>query len=177
MELRHALGRDLRFGLRHLRQAPIVTGVALVSLALGIGANVAIFSLVNALILKPLPVQDPGQLVVLGREDARNPGGGPSTSFTYPQFESLRSQGDVLQQAMAVSFARFNLNAAGEARIVPGLYVSGGFLDGLGVSPSSAAPSPKTTTAARSRRRGRDHLARVLAARIPEAPPRCWGRP
>ena len=135
MELRHALGRDLRFGLRHLRQAPIVTGVALVSLALGIGANVAIFSLVNALILKSLPVQDPGQLVILGREDARNPGGGPSTSFTHPQFESLRSQGDVLQQAMAVSFARFNLNAAGEARIVPGLYVSGGFLDGLGVSP------------------------------------------
>ena len=135
MELRQGLGRDLRFGVRHLRQAPIVTGVALLSLALGIGANVAIFSLVNALILKSLPVTQPQHLVILGREDARNPSGGPSTSFTHPQFESLRGESGVFEHVMAVSFARFNLNAAGEARIVPGLYVSGGFLDVLGVTP------------------------------------------
>ncbi len=63
-----SLVRDLKFALRQMRQTPIVSGVALLSLALGIGANVAIFSLVNALILKPLPVHEPDQLVIVGLE-------------------------------------------------------------------------------------------------------------
>jgi putative ABC transport system permease protein len=136
MEFRHSLGRDLRFAVRHMRQAPMVTAVAMASLALGIGANVAIFSLVNALILKSLPIEAPEQLVLLGRDDARAPGGGPSTSFTHPQFEALRDEGRIFDRVMAVGFARFNLNSAGEARIVPGLYVSSGFLDTLGVTPA-----------------------------------------
>ena len=60
-----SLGRNLKFAFRQLRQTPIVSGVALLSLALGIGANVAIFSLVNALILKALPVHEPERLVQL----------------------------------------------------------------------------------------------------------------
>ena len=63
MRLFDTLGRDLRFALRQMRQTPIVSGVALLSLALGIGANVAIFSLVNALMLKALPVHEPERLV------------------------------------------------------------------------------------------------------------------
>lgn len=59
-----SLGRDLTFALRQMRQTPIVCGIALFSLALGIGANVAIFSLVNALMLKPLPVYEPDRLVI-----------------------------------------------------------------------------------------------------------------
>ena len=66
MGLVSSLGRDLRFALRQMRQTPIVSGVALLSLALGIGANVAIFSLVNALMLKPLPVDEPDRLVIVG---------------------------------------------------------------------------------------------------------------
>ena len=130
-----SFGRDLKFAVRQLRQTPIVSGVALLSLALGIGANVAIFSLVNALILKSLPVTDPERLVVMGRLDTRNPGGGASTSATHPQFEYLRDHQDFLAGVTAVSFARFNLSTGGEARNVPGLYVDGRLLDVLGVTP------------------------------------------
>ena len=79
-----SLVRDLKFAVRQMRQTPIVSGVALLSLALGIGANVAIFSLVNALILKPLPVYEPDRLVILGFEGTR----GPNTSLTNPQWET-----------------------------------------------------------------------------------------
>lgn len=130
------LTRDLRFALRQLRQTPVVSAVALVSLALGIGANVAIFSLVNALILKSLPIAEPQQLTVMGRLDQRNPGGAASTSATHPQFEYLRDRQDFLAGVTAVSFARFNLSTGGEARNVPGLYVDGRFLDVLGVTPA-----------------------------------------
>jgi putative ABC transport system permease protein len=130
-----SIARDLRFALRQLRQAPVVSAVALLSLALGIGANVAIFSLVNALILKSLPVSEPGRLTVMGRLDRLNPSGGASTSATHPQFEYLRDHQDFLAGITAVSFARFNLSTGSEARNVPGLYVDGHMLDVLGVTP------------------------------------------
>jgi putative ABC transport system permease protein len=128
------LVRDLRFAVRQMRQTPIVSGVALLSLALGIGANVAIFSLVNALMLRSLPVHDPERLVLLGRLDGYGPNGSASRSFTHPQFEYLRDQQKIFTVA-ATSFARFNLASGGEARIVPGLYVNASFLEVLGVPP------------------------------------------
>ena len=128
-----SLGRDLKFALRQMRQTPIVSSVALLSLALGIGANVAIFSLVNALILKALPIHEPERLVKI---EMRAPGAAlPTTSFTNPQWEYLRDHQDFFTGATAVGYARFNLSATGEARMVPGLYVSGRFLDTLGVTP------------------------------------------
>ena len=128
-----SLGRDLKFALRQMRQTPIVSGVALLSLALGIGANVAIFSLVNALILKALPIHEPERLV---RIELRAPSAPLSTtSFTNPQWEYLRDHQDIFTSATAVGYARFNLNASGEARMIPGLYTSGRFLDTLGVTP------------------------------------------
>ena len=128
-----SLGRDLKFALRQMRQTPIVSGIALLSLALGIGANVAIFSLVNALILKALPIHEPERLVQLELTDA-NPRNSTS-SFTNPQWEYLRDHEEIFTGATAVGYARFNLNATGESRLVPGLYVSGRFLDTLGVTP------------------------------------------
>ena len=116
-----------------MRQTPIVSGVALLSLALGIGANVAIFSLVNALILKALPIHEPERLVQIQLIDPnplRN-----TTSFTNPQWEYLRNHEEIFTGATAVGYARFNLNATGESRMVPGLYVSGRFLDTLGLTP------------------------------------------
>lgn len=135
------LGRDLRFAFRQLRQTPIVSGVALLSLALGIGANVAIFSLVNALILKTLPVHQPDRLVQIQLNDlpqatdATRVAVSNTSSFTYPQWEYVRDHQDFFAGVMAVGYARFNLNATGEARPIPGLYVSGRFLDTLGVTP------------------------------------------
>ncbi len=128
-----SLGRDLKFALRQMRQTPIVSGVALLSLALGIGANVAIFSLVNALILKALPIHEPDRLVQIELRAPAAPQA--TTSFTNPQWEYLRDHQDIFTGATAVGYARFNLNANGEARMIPGLYVGGRFLDTLGVTP------------------------------------------
>jgi putative ABC transport system permease protein len=131
MELMSSLVRDLKFSLRQMRQTPIVSGVALLSLALGIGANVAIFSLVNALILKPLPVHDPERLVIVGYQGSR----GPNTSLTHPQWEYLREHQPALVGVAAFGNPRFNLNAGGETRHAQGLFVSGRFFDTLGVTP------------------------------------------
>ncbi|MGH9220420.1 MAG: ABC transporter permease, partial [Vicinamibacterales bacterium] len=135
MRLFSAIVQDLRLAVRQARRTPVVSSVALLSLALGIGANVAIFSLVNALILRPLPVADPEHLVVLGRSDARGDGGRASTSFTHPHFEYLRTHQDMFAGLFGVGYARLNLGTGSEARIVPGLYVDSGFLDTLGVAP------------------------------------------
>src|SRR5574341_1180519 len=102
-----SLCRDLKFALRQMRQTPIVSGVALLSLALGIGANVAIFSLVNALILKALPIHEPERLVQIQLTDS-NPRN-HTTSFTNPQWEYLRDHEDIFTGATAVGYARFNL--------------------------------------------------------------------
>jgi predicted permease len=128
------LGRDFRFALRLMRQTPVVSAVAMLSLALGIGANVAIFNLVNALMLKALPLHEPERLVLLQfpSTDAGQP---PRTSFTNPQWEYLRDHQDFLGGALAVGTTRVNLNAGGEARQVAGLLASGRFFDVLGVMP------------------------------------------
>lgn len=130
MGLVSSLGRDLKFALRQIRQTPIVSGVALLSLALGIGANVAIFSLVNALILKPLPVHDPERLVIFGDRDPRL----HNNSLTNPQWEYLRDHQNVLVGVGAYGNPRFNLSSGGETRPAQGLFVSGRFFDTLGVA-------------------------------------------
>jgi putative ABC transport system permease protein len=125
-----SLVRDLKFAVRQMRQTPVVSSVALLSLALGIGANVAIFSLVNALILKPLPVHEPDRLVIVGFQGIR----GPNTSMTNPQWEYIRDHQEVLVGVTAYGNPRFNLNSSGETRNAQGLFVSGRYFDTLGVT-------------------------------------------
>lgn len=129
-----SLRRDLTFAFRLMRQTPLVSCVAMLSLALGIGANVAIFSLVNALMLKTLPVHDPERLVIVNQPPSEQ-GRQMGTSFTNPQWEYIRDHQDFLGGVAAQGGARFNLNAAGEARPVSGMFVSGRFFDLLGVTP------------------------------------------
>ncbi|MDP1570223.1 MAG: ABC transporter permease [Vicinamibacterales bacterium] len=132
MRILESLVRDLRFAFRLIRQTPLVSGVAMLSLALGIGANVAIFTLVNALMLKALPVHQPERLVQVATSLES---GGARTSFTNPQWEYLRDRQDIFPGMLAAGNARFNLNAGGEMRPVTGLMVNGRFFATLGVIP------------------------------------------
>jgi putative ABC transport system permease protein len=115
---------DLRYAFRALRLSPGFTFVAVLSIALGVGANTAIFSLINAVMLKSLPVQHPEELVKL----TRGPG---DDSFTNPLWEAIRDRQDVVD-AFAYSGETFNLANGGEARRLDGTWVSGSYFPVLG---------------------------------------------
>ena len=125
------LGQDVRYGLRSLRKVPGFTAVAILSLALGIGANTAIFSLVDAVALRSLPVHHPEQLVAL----TNSVGGTGAGVFTNPTWEQLRDRPALFAGSLAYVASSFKLTHGGEARTVPGNWVSGGFFDVLGVRP------------------------------------------
>ena len=116
------------YALRLLRKSPAFTAVAVLSLALGIGANTAVFSLVNAVLLKTLPVQNPERLtqITIGTQ---------ASSMTNPLWEEIRRRQTVFEKVFAHSAAEFNLARGGETRMVPGLFVSGEFFDALGLRP------------------------------------------
>lgn len=122
---------DLRYALRMLRRTPGFTLVALASLAIGIGANTAIFSLVNAVLLRPMPVDDPDALVSVFQTDERNPGNIP---VSHLNFRDLRANNSVFSDLAAVSFSQVNLQlGTGEAQQVPVQVVSGNYFDVAGV--------------------------------------------
>jgi predicted permease len=133
--------QNLKLAIRRLRSSPFVTTVAVVSLALGIGANAAIFSIFNEMLLRPLPVVDPGQLVNLeapgpkpGSQSCGNAGGCDEV-FSYPMFRDLESQQTVLTgMAAHVGFGA-NLSFNNETTDGSGLLVSGSYFGVLGVQP------------------------------------------
>ncbi|MDR3699319.1 MAG: ABC transporter permease [Candidatus Sulfopaludibacter sp.] len=130
--------RDLRFGARQLLLNPGFALVAVLSLALGIGANTAIFQLVNAVRLRTLPVQRPEELAYIDFAKGSMRSGWFSTRsarFTYTQWEQLRDHSEPFSGLLAWSAARFNLTLGGEARYAEGLFVSGDFFRVLGVQP------------------------------------------
>ena len=120
---------DFRLAVRALRATPIVSVVAILSLALGIGANTAIFSLIDSLMLRALPVSQPDRLALL--TDADSPTS--AQSWTHPIWEQIRQRSHLVDGALAWSGSRFNLAAGGETRFVDGIWVSGAFFDTLGV--------------------------------------------
>jgi predicted permease len=136
-----ALMKDLRHGARQLRLNPGFTAVAVLSLALGIGANSAIFQLINSLRLRSLPVHEPSQLASI--DEAKSPefmtAGWYSSrhrAFTYAQWDMMQKHQQAFSQLFAFNPTRFNLSKGGEARLAEGMYVSSGFLDVLGVTPT-----------------------------------------
>jgi putative ABC transport system permease protein len=130
------ISQDVRYGIRQLRQSPGFTLVAVLSLALGIGANTAIFQLVNAIRLTMLPVENPKELVSISFDkDAGRAGwwSSRSANFTYAQWEQIRARQQAFTGVLAWSATRFNLAGGGEPRFAEGLYVSGDFFRLLGV--------------------------------------------
>ena len=120
--------QHLRLAIRALRATPIVSIVAVLSLALGIGANTAIFSIVNSLLLRALPVKAPQQLALVTNDSASR-----MASWTNPIWEQIRQRGEIFDGVFAWSTMRFNLAAGGETQFVDGIWVSGGLFDTLGV--------------------------------------------
>jgi len=128
--------QDLRYAMRMLRMNPGFTGAAILSLALGIGANAALFQLLNALVLRNLPVQDPQNLVRLewGPESKRSGNfWSPPNDFTYPQWEQFRAHHEPFSGVLAWENSQFNLARSGESRYAKGIYVSGTFFPVLGI--------------------------------------------
>ena len=116
---------DTRYAIRMLRHSPAFTLVTVLSLALGIGANTAIFTLINAVMLRSLPVAHPEELVQITM-----PGG--NQSFTNPVWEQIRDNQKIFNGAFAYSTMRFNLAASGEVRYAAGNLVSGDYFRTLG---------------------------------------------
>ncbi len=117
----------VRQAARTLLATPIVTSVAVLSLALGIGANTALFTLVNTLLLKPLPVREPERLAILQRGDD------VLTPWTNPIWEAVRAHADLVDGAFAWSSTRFNLSKGGQTEFIEGVFASGRYFDVLGV--------------------------------------------
>jgi predicted permease len=130
----NGLLQDLRYALRQLRKNPGFTAVAVLTLALGIGANTAIFSLVNALMLHMLPVREPGQLVELLH---RYPGEPQLNGFSPQAYQLMRDHNHVFSGLIAAAYQPFHVRGEGlELQTVEGGYVDGSFFPVLGVKPA-----------------------------------------
>jgi predicted permease len=124
--------QDVRYGVRRLRKTPGFTSIAIISLALGIGANTAIFSLVNTALLRPLPVSEPRQLLeVYGTLH----NGADEAGQSYPNYKDYRERNQVFSGLLAYRFEAMSLGAVGQSARVWGLLVSGNYFDVLGVRP------------------------------------------
>ncbi len=150
--------QDLRYALRQWRKSPGFTAVAILSLALGIGANTAIFTLINSLMLKSLPVRQPQQLVSFGKEidggQVDGIGPGPLDIFTYDFYQQVERQHDPFQDVCAFSSfpvmvsVRPNSSGGGLASQAISHLVSGNFFQVLGAEPLLGRPfSPEDTDA------------------------------
>jgi putative ABC transport system permease protein len=111
----NSIAHDVRYALRALRASPGFAAVAILSLALGIGANTAIFSLINAVMLKSLPVSHPEELLQVTM--------GSGLGYPNPVWEQLRDRQDVFSGIFAWGRWSFNLAPGGEARNVHGYFV------------------------------------------------------
>src|SRR6185295_3496235 len=125
--------QDLRYALRMLRKNPGFACVVIATLALGIGANTAIFSLTDKVLLQFLPVTNPEELTVLSTYDRRSPEG--STSFSYPMYQDLRDKNEVFSGVLARGGAQMNVSYGDQTERVGADLVSGNYFQVLGVRP------------------------------------------
>jgi putative ABC transport system permease protein len=123
---------DIRYAFRTLTKASAVTLFAVASLALGIGANAAIFSVIDAVFWRPFPVRDPANLVTLNTTDEKNPGFLPMSRLN---FEDYRDKTNVFRGVAATGFAAVDVTVQNETARVPALIATGNYFDVVGVNP------------------------------------------
>jgi hypothetical protein len=143
-----AVARDLRYAARQLWRNPSFTAVAVLSLALGVGANSAIFQLINALRLRELPVRQAGQLTAVGAAPEFYASGwyaARNRAFTFAQLEQMTAHQQAFSGLLAFGTTRFNLTRGGEARYAEGLFITPNYLEVLGVVPMLGGWIPPET--------------------------------
>jgi macrolide transport system ATP-binding/permease protein len=146
------LRQDLAYALRTMSANPLFASMAVLSLALGIGANTAIYSFMEAILMRSLPVQDPGSLVVFkyhtkawpavahsfSGNNSKDPKRGLiSGNLPYPAFEVLRDRNSVCSTVFGFTNGLFNLVAQGQADRARGIWVTGAYFRGFGVAPAA----------------------------------------
>jgi len=125
------IGQDVRYAMRMFGRTPGFTVVVVMTLALGIGANTAVFSLINAVLLKMLPVKDPEQLVKFSKVQPVN---GPTDYFSYPEVERFQRELQAFSPVFAsANLGGVNVEAKGHGEIAIGPVVSGNYCSTLGV--------------------------------------------
>jgi predicted permease len=128
-----SLLQDIRYTLRCLARSPGYTAAAIISLALGIGANTAVFTLVDRVLMRPLPVANPEELVLVMVERPRE---NATAYFSYPFYRALRDSGNVFSSLIARADVPMNIVAEGRVARVRGELVSGNYFDALGLAPA-----------------------------------------
>jgi hypothetical protein len=126
------LGRDIHYGLRTLRNSPVFASMAVLSLALGIGANTAIFSLIDTLIMRPLPVPEAARLRLIY---FNSEGPYPRYDLSHRLFESVRDHSKVFENVFSWSSHRFQIKQGVDILHVDGFFASGDYFNGLAMKP------------------------------------------
>src|SRR6202035_5603105 len=119
-----SLWKDIQFALRTLRKSPVFTAVAILSLALGIGANTAIFTLVDQLILRLLPVRDPQTLVLLHANGRHYGGNNGPNALSYLMYQDLRDRNQVFNGMMCRYRLNYTLSFGAQSEVIAGELVS-----------------------------------------------------
>ena len=129
------LMQDLRFAARTLRKSPVFTTVSILSLALGIGANTAIFTLMDQVLLRALPVKNPQEIVMLDAPGANIGAFRNDKAFSYPMYRDFRDHNEVFSGVLARYGLNLSMTHKGQTERVDGELVSGNYFDVLGVQP------------------------------------------
>src|SRR5262249_48447106 len=127
---------DFRYAWRILRRSPLFTSVAVLSLALGIGANTAIFTLMDQIVMRKLPIRDPGNLVMLFQSGAHNGSNMGMRMHSYPIYQDYQQKAAPLAEVLCRRLASASVSVDNRTERVDAEMVSGNFFSMLGVKPA-----------------------------------------
>src|SRR5512133_1718050 len=127
---------DVRFAIRGLARSPLFAVVAIISLALGIGANAAIFTLIDQILLRKLPVREPGQLVMLYQQGLNMGSNSGSRMHSYPLYQDLQQKAEPLAQVLCRRLVPASISVDNQTERVDAEMVSGNYFSMLGVKPA-----------------------------------------